>query len=232
MKKLIVFCISLSVLHAVANDSAQFVTARKYINGIYNVISAKQQYIKASATVFPANDLLHPFQKSDFIMARKGNCIFQTYNNLTSISDELRSLQIDTLEKTIVIAEPIKTPLLSLSPNVLNQVAKINILDIGKGLKSMELTFNPNSQYQKIEMLFDTTSFKLTKLNLWFVGQNDESQPENRKMEVNYLVIDDKVPNNIDVCSVDAILVIDKEKNIKIKNPAYKDYEIINFFSN
>lgn len=221
-----------AILNVCANDTAQFSLAKKYLNGVYNVISAKQQYIKAIAFTYSDKDLQNPFEKAEFIMARKGKCSFQSYNNLTSYSDDVKSLQIDTIDKTIVISQPILAPMMNLKPDVLNQVTKIIFTDASKGTKSMELTFRPNCAYQRIEMVFDTSTFKLAKLNLWFIGQNEENAPELRKMEINYLVIEDKVPNNIEVCSIDEILEFDKEKNIKIKKLTLKDYEIINLFAN
>lgn len=234
MRKIAGFIIlnCIAFIHVFANDTAQFSLAKKYLNGVYNVMSTKQQYIKANAYTYSEKDMLHPFEKSEFIMARKGKCSYQSYNNLTSFSDDVKSLQIDTVDKTIVISQPIQAPMMNLRPDVLNQVSNIIFTDNGKGTKTMGLTFNPNCAYQKIEMTFDTSTFKLTKLNLWFVGHNDENNPELRKMEIEYLVIDDKVPNNIEVCSIDEILEFDKEKNIKIKKLTLKDYEIINLFAN
>lgn len=229
MKTLIslVIGICLSLINGYALDSTLLSKSKFYLNEIYNKSNESKQYIRALAYTYSANDLVVPNDKGEFIIARKGQCSFQQFKSIYTYSDSKKSVQIDTLEKTIVVSQMLQN-IGQLDANILKDVIEIEYLNTSNASKMMVLKFNSSSNYNKVELVFDTISFKLQKLNIWFGISMLSDESEIRKLEVKYLEISDKIPSELNVCMADEILVVDKTSEVRLKDKKYAQYEIIN----
>jgi hypothetical protein len=227
----IIICVCLTPYSAFGLDSTLLRQTKYYLDKIYNKSNETKQYIKALAYTYSANDLVVPNDKGEFVIARKGQCSFQQFKSIYTFSDSKKSIQVDTLEKTIVVSKWTQS-IGQLDASILKDVIDIEYLNTSNAGKMMVLKFNSSSNYNKVELVFDTSSFKLLKLNIWFGVSALKDEGEIRKLEVKYLEISDKIPSDIDVCMADEIIVIDKSKGILIKEKKYSNYEIINLLSN
>lgn len=232
MKKtiLILGYVCLFSLKSYSLDSTKVRLAKHYLDKIYEESNQSRQYIKALAYTYSENDLAVPNDKGEFIIARKGSCGFQQFKSILMYSDAVKSVQIDTLEKTVVVSGSAK-PIGYLNSDVLNDVSKIEIKDLSSSVKMLVMEFNSGSPYDKVELVFDTASFHLQKMNLWFRMNTVEDDAEIRKMEIKYLEISDKIPDGISVCSLNDIIDIDRTKGIVLKSKAYSGYELIDLLS-
>lgn len=230
MKKQILFLLALHLLigKSYAQDSAKYNQARYYLNKIYDLNSSRKQFIKAEAKSFSESDMTKPSDVGEFVIARKNGCCYQQFKEMFVYMNLDLAIQIDTMDKTLVVTKNNFQLVGQLGPEVLRQVTKIEIVQDKDAKVTMKLDFHYASAYQRVEMSFDSSNFHLQKMFITFRVTPSIEEDEIRRLEINYLEISDDIPKELDVCGLESLCTVSKSNTVRIKDARYKNYELIN----
>lgn len=206
------------------------------INQAY--ISSKDMSMTISYTVFESHNSLVPIETSTGEYKQHGNFFYSKIQNVESLSNSTHYIVVDNEDKLIVVANPQKTTLNSVtmvdieqSISMCSSVEYINLKGSSVGYK---LNYNKNiaSEYDVIEIYFSKQSFQVEKIIVFyrnkinFQTDNVNAIKDKPRLEITFSNITKKAIT--DVAFFSELRFVEQKKGKYYPVNTYREYELIN----
>jgi len=229
IKQIFLTVLFASVFHAYGQQEISFEKAKLYIDGINGFLGNKQLYIRAEAYSYSVSDPVNPSDMVEFSIARKNSCTFVKLKEQESYINGDYSVQIDTMEKSIMVSDARNLPYSKIDINDLNFCESISMQQVKGSSYLMVFKLKPGNQYAQVEIMFDTTTQVLQKVMMEFqVTSNSIKEKDTRKIEIFYRQVQTSIPGHMNTCLAGDIIKVGRKREVEIKSKQYINYTIIN----
>lgn len=213
---------------ASAQNTISFEAATRYINSINGVLGGKELYLRAVAYSYAPNSPVTASDMGQFIIARSGQCAYMNFKEQETYLNSNHSVQIDTMEKSIMVSKPSKLPYSDINISDFSGCQTIVFRQVKGSSYMLIFKLKPGNEYKQVQVVFDTMTMLLQKITMEYDPGSTFYEMNIQKVEIVYHQVLTKVPQQIETCLADDIIRISRKNEVQVKSPKYQQYTIIN----
>jgi hypothetical protein len=218
------------ILQANSQTEISLARAKAYIDNINKVLAEGELYIHADISSFSGSDPVNPNDIGEFTVARKSGCTYTRFKEQESYIHGSYAVNMDTVEKSIVVSEAMVTPYAKIDIRDLGACKSISMIQLKGDNYMLIFTIKPGKTYEQVEILFDTATHRLQKINMTFEDRVAR-ETDTKRIEILYQEISHSIPSYINTCMATDIVRVKHNKEIEIKEKKYRHYTIINLLN-
>jgi hypothetical protein len=227
MKTLILALCLACVLRVDSQTEISLARAKTYIDNINKVLAGDELYIRADVSSYSGTDPVNPTDIGEFTVARKSGCTYTKFKEQESYIHGAYAVNVDTLEKSIVVSDAAVTPYSKIDIRDLGACKSISMIQLKGSNYLLVFSMKPGKTYEEVQILFDTATHRLQKINMTFEG-SVAKETDTKRIEILYREILKVLPYQINTCMARDIVRVSRNREIEIKEKKYRHYTIIN----
>jgi hypothetical protein len=215
------------ILQVTSQTEISLAHAKTYIDNINTLLAGDELYIRADVSSFSGSDPVNPNDIGEFTVARKSGCTYTRFKEQESYIHGSYAVNLDTVEQSIVVSDAVVTPYSKIDIRDLGACKSISMIQLKGSNYMLVFAMKPGKTYEQVQILFDTTTNRLQKINMTFEDRV-ATETDTKKIEILYREVSHSVPAHIHTCMAADIVRVSRHKQVEIKEKKYRHYTIIN----